>query len=363
MTADLFAPLAFARGPVMANRLCLGPLTNLQSHNDGTLGEDEYHWLTLRAKGGFSMVHTCASHVEQRAQAFHGQLACFDDLHIPGLKRLADGLRAEGALSLLQLQHAGLRAPKEIIGEAPVGPSDDAETGARALSTEEVEQVIEAFIAAAVRAEKAGFDGVALHGGHGYLITAFNSSVTNRRTDRFGGSLENRARFLREIIDGIRARTGPRFLLGLRLSAERFGLKLAEQRELAQQILDEAKIDFLDMSLWDCRKEPVEPEFQGRSLLSYFAELRRGNVRLTAAGKLATPGHFRQVLDEGCDFAIAGKAGILNWNYPKLVQANADFAPVRLPVTPAYLAAEGLGPAFIEYMHTFKGFMVERETA
>ena len=137
----------------------------------------------------------------------------------------------------MQLHHAGIRSPAALIGEAPVGPREDAETGARALSDGEVEQLIEDFIAAAVRAEKAGFDGVELHGAHGYILCAFLSPETNRRDDRYGGSLENRARIVFEIIKGVRARTRPDFQLGLRLSPERFGLKFAEQRELAGEML------------------------------------------------------------------------------------------------------------------------------
>ena len=193
---DLFAPLPLAHGPAMKNRFMLAPLTNLQSHPDGRLSDDEFHWLTYRATGGFGLVMTCAAHVQRIGQGFPGQLGVFSDDHLPGLSRLAATIRAEGALSAVQLHHAGIRSPADLIGETPVGPSADAETGARALTEGEVEALIEDFIAAAVRAERAGFDGVELHGAHGYILCAFISPETNRRTDRFGGSLENRARIV-----------------------------------------------------------------------------------------------------------------------------------------------------------------------
>ncbi|HXQ46069.1 MAG TPA: NADH:flavin oxidoreductase, partial [Caulobacteraceae bacterium] len=159
---DLFAPMALTRGPAWKNRFMLAPLTNLQSHPDGTLSDDEFNWLTYRAEGGFGLVMTCAAHVQRVGQGFPGQLGIFGDQHLPGLTRLAARIKSFGAVSSAQLHHAGLRSPKELTGEAPVGPSEDADTGTRALSTGEVEQLTEDFIAAAVRAEKAGFDGVEL---------------------------------------------------------------------------------------------------------------------------------------------------------------------------------------------------------
>ena len=218
---DLFDPISFTRGPAWKNRFMLAPLTNTQSHPDGRLSDEEFHWLTKRATGGFGLVMTCAAHVQRIGQGFPGQLGVFGDEHLPGLTRLAAEIKAQGSVSSVQLHHAGIRSPEALIGEKPVGPSEDAETGARALSTAEVEQLAENFIEAAVRAERAGFDGVELHGAHGYILCAFLSGETNRRNDRWGGSLENRARIVRTIIDGVRSRTRPDFQLGLRLSPER----------------------------------------------------------------------------------------------------------------------------------------------
>ncbi len=178
-----------------------------------------------------------------------------------------------------------------------VGPSDDKDTGGRALTTAEVEKLRDDFIAAAKRAETAGFDGVEVHGAHGYILAQFLSPELNRRDDAYGGSLENRARLIFEIVTGIRAACRPDFQLGIRLSPERFGLKLAEIRDVAAELLADAKIDFLDMSLWDVKKEPVEEEFHGRSLMSVFTELPRGQVCLGAAGKIASAADAAWVIE------------------------------------------------------------------
>ena len=361
--ADLFEPLAFTRGRPMKNRFMLAPLTNSQSHVDGTMSDDEFNWLTYRATGGFGLVMTCAAHVQRVGNAFPGQMGAFGDEHLPGLTKLAAEIKARGSLSSVQLHHGGIRALETLIGEKPVGPSDDAETGARALSTEEVEQLIEDFIAAAVRCEKAGFDGVEIHGAHGYIICAFISAETNKRTDRYGGSFENRSRIVFEIIKGIRARTGKNFQLGLRLSPERFGVKMAEQLLLAEQVMTSGDLDYLDMSLWDAFKAPGEPDYTHKPLIDWFAELPRGNTKLGVAGKIMSAEACRKVLEHGADFSLIGRGAILHHDFPLRVKADADFKTIALPVTRDYLRNERLGPAFVEYMNTWKGFVAQGEAA
>jgi len=357
---SLFSPLTLARGPAWKNRFMLAPLTNTQSHADGVLSETEYNWLVMRAKGGFGLTMTCAAHVQAVGQGFPGQLGAWDDRHVEGLTRLAAAIRSHGSVSSLQIHHAGNRSPKELVG-TPVCPSDDPKTGSRGLSLSEVEALREAYVEAALRAEKAGFDGAEIHGAHGYILAQFLSAEINHREDRYGGSLQNRARIIREIIDGVRARTGPDFQLGLRLSPERFGLKLAEIRDLAAEILRDGKIDYLDMSLWDVVKEPVEEEFKGRTLMSVFTELPRGRVRLGAAGKVMSGQQAQGVLEAGCDFVVVGRGAILRHDFPDRVKADANYQSPQTPVTVQHLLEEGLSPAFVQYMRQWPNF-VEAET-
>ncbi|MET0337249.1 MAG: NADH:flavin oxidoreductase [Caulobacter sp.] len=354
--SDLFAPLDFAQGPAWKNRFMLAPLTNQQSHTDGRLSDDEYNWLTKRAVGGFGMVLTAASHVQAVGQGFPGQIGVFGDQHLDGLSRLAAGIKANGAVAAVQLHHAGNRSPREIVG-TPVCPSDDPETGARALSLSEVEQLRDDFIAAARRSEKAGFDGVEIHGAHGYILAQFLSSEINHRDDRYGGSLENRARLVFEIIDGIRATCRSDFQLGLRLSPERFGLKLADIREVAAKVLSEGKIDYLDMSLWNVLKEPNEEEHKGKTLMSVFTDLPRGKVRLGVAGKIMDAKTAAHVLEAGCDFAIIGRGAILRHDFPERVRNDASYVSPPLPVSAQHLRDEGLGGEFVNYMRGWAGFV------
>ena len=147
-----------------------------------------------------------------------------------------------------------MRSPEKLIKTQPVCPSDDSSTGSRGLSTEEVIKLREDFISAALRAKVSGYQGVEIHGAHGYILSQFLSSEINRREDEYGGSNENRSRILFEIVDGIRDVCGSDFILGVRLSPEGFGLKLAEIKEICESLISTKKIDFLDISLWDSFK-------------------------------------------------------------------------------------------------------------
>jgi 2,4-dienoyl-CoA reductase-like NADH-dependent reductase (Old Yellow Enzyme family) len=355
--AALFQPMSFNRGPSMPNRFMLAPLTNSQSFPDGRLSDEEIHWLVMRAEGGFGAVMTAAAHVQAAGQGFPGQMAIFSDDHLPGLTRLAAELRAKGALSIVQLHHAGMRSPPELIGQAPQCPSENAEFKARALSAAEVEQLTEDFITAAVRADKAGFDGVEFHGAHGYILCQFLSAETNKRTDKWGGSVDNRARLVRDVIAGARARCRPDFNIGLRLSPERFGIVMSESLELAEALMLDGQLDYLDMSLWDVNKQPNEEAYHGRSLISWFAGLKRGKTRLGVAGKIRTGAEAAKALADGADFVLIGRAAILHHDFPAQVEADPGFVPTPLPASRAHLAKEGLSPIFIDYMSNWKGFV------
>jgi 2,4-dienoyl-CoA reductase-like NADH-dependent reductase (Old Yellow Enzyme family) len=349
-------PLTFRRGPAWRNRYALAPLTNTQSHADGTLSDDEHRWLTMRAQGGFGLVMTCASHVQAQGQGFPGQLGIFSDDHVAGLSRLAADLRAHGAVSSVQLHHAGYRSPAELVS-VPVGPSDDEATGSRGLTAEEVAALAEDFVLAAVRAERAGFDGVEVHGAHGYVLAQFLSAEDNRRDDEYGGELAGRSKLLLDVVRGIRDRSRPDFQLGLRLSPERFGMRLGEVRELCEELLASQLLDYLDLSLWDAGKLPVEEAFAERSLMRWFTDLERHGTRLGVAGKVMTAVRADELVQEGADFVMLGRAAILHHDFPLRAAQNAAFAARPLPVTAEELAAEGLGPAFVDYMSGWRGFV------
>ena len=357
---QLLSSMSLARGPDFRNRLALAPLTNLQSNDDGTLTEAEFNFLVTRANAGFGMVMTCGATVNPLGKGYPRQLGVHSDRHLPGLERLAKALRQAGAVSSVQIMHSGSRAKPELIGTQPVGVADDG-AGVRALSTDEVDQVVEDFILAGLRAEKAGFDGVEVHAAHGYLLCEFLDRTRNHRLDRYGGSAEGRSRALMDILSGLRERARPDFQIGVRLSPERYGIDFTEIRELAQRIMLSELCDYIDISCWDTFKEPDDPAFKGRPIMDWFAELARGKARLGVAGKLTAGRNVLECLRHDADFVFIGRGAILHHDFPRRLAADPDFMSATLPVSRAYLAEEGLGNHFIDYMATWAGFVADEQ--
>ena len=355
--SDLFKPLTLLHGPAMRNRFMLAPLTNQQSELDGTASVYDHFWMEQLSQGGYALIQTCATTVEAGGIAFARQLGIHSDEHLPGLTRMATTIRSGGGLSAVQLHHAGHRA-NPLLGGIPAPASSDTLPGIQAISTEVVERIRDSFIAAAKRAQLAGFDGIAVHGAFGWILSEFMSPFLNDRKDKYGGSLENRARLTLEVIEGIRRECGPDFQIGWRLSIERYGLRLEELREVTAYIFDRELIDYLDLALWDSAQVVREGPFRGKTMLSLFTELPRKGVRLGTAGKIMSAKRAGELLDEGCDFVLIARAGILQRDFPLQVKANPTYDSPRLPVPAEYLRERGLSERFIDHMRGWQTFVL-----
>lgn len=355
---DPFSPLTFRRGRGMPNRFMLAPLTNKLSAPDGTVQDGDVALLERRARGGFGGIVTGESGVEERGRGFATEIGTHDDAHIPGLTRLASVIKSAGALATVQLNHAGMRG---FLAHDRVSASDDAATGARALRDDEIPGHIESWARAAARCEAAGFDGVQLHAAHGYLVAQFLSPTLNRRVDDWGGSPEKRARLLFEIIEAVRAATGPDFQLSVRLSPERYGQDIFEITAVVERLIDERRVDAIDMSLWDAGKHPDDERVERVAIMRHFLRIPRGDVRMGVAGRIRTGAAVRAACEEGADYLAIGKAGILYPDFPQMVRAEPDIVPGWLPVTGDYLRRQAVGEAFIEYLTTWRGFIADEE--
>jgi 2,4-dienoyl-CoA reductase-like NADH-dependent reductase (Old Yellow Enzyme family) len=354
--SELFKPLSLLHGPAMRNRFMLAPLTNQQSEHEGFASEFDQEWIAQVARGGYGLVQTCATTVELGGIAFGRQLGIHSDDQLEGLTRMATSIRQGGGLSAVQLHHAGHRANPQL-GGVPAPASRRTLPGIRALATAEVERIRDSFIAAAKRAELAGFDGVAVHGAFGWILSEFMSPFLNDRTDRYGGTVENRARLTIEVIEGIRRVCRPDFQIGWRLSIERYGLQLEELRDITADILDRELIDYLDLALWDSAQIVQEGAFKGQSMLSVFTHLPRKGVRVGVAGKIMGAQRAAELLQSGCDFVLIGRAGILQRDFPRQVEQNPFYESPPLPVTAQYLRNGGLSERFINHMRGWPAFV------
>lgn len=357
--SEVFSSYRFKCGIEAKNRFFLAPMTNQQSYEDGTLHEDEKRWLAMRGEGGFSVVSTCASHVLPQGKGFAGQLGCFSDDHLKGLTAVAESLNKQNCISMIQLHHGGIRCPEKLINQTPMGPSEITENDvyARSMTEEEIVEAQEAFITSAVRAEKAGFKSIQLHGAHNYLISQFLSPHYNRRNDSWGGSFEGRIKLLMDIVTGLDKTLKKETMVSVRLSPENTHIPLEETLELYKILSAHPRIDNLDVSLWDSFKYPQGQESGSKKLIEYFTELKSHNTALSVAGKIYTPQDVQQILDYGADFVSLGRVAIGNHDFPNQMRNNEQFQPKREPYTEEYLREEGLGDKFIAYMKRWDGFV------
>ena len=360
MTDPLLEPLVFRNGRVAPNRCWLAPMTNKSSHPDGHLSEDELRFLTARAEGSFGVVETCATHVSIEGQGWENEFGIFDDVLTPDWRRLAAAVQEHDVLLLAQLFHGGARALRGEDRPLPwsASASDEEDAPVRRGSEADILAVIEAFAEAARRAESAGADGVELHGAHGYLLCQFLSTTLNRRDDRWGGALEGRARLLRETMRATRAAVSDRFIVGVRLSPESFGgltgLDLDESIQVARGMCEDGA-DFIHLSLWDASRDSTKRP--GVHTARAFRDALPEEVPIITAGKVWTREDALAQLEHGASAVAVGRAAIADARWPERVAAGRE--PRRPPLTPRELAAQGLGPAFIDYMRKWDGFVTD----
>lgn len=206
------------------------------------------------SRGGIGLIISGGLYPAQNGRGGHGQLCADKDEAIPSLRKLVSAVHANGGRVAGQLLHCGFRCREDETGTPPVGPSAmlDPETGrgVRELSSDEIHEMVETYVRAARRIAEAGFDGVQLHGAHGWFLSAFLSPVMNRREDEWGGTPEKRARFLRLICQGIRKSIGPDYALLVKLGLMDYhpqGKSLAEGIDVAK-MLEEDGVDAIEVS-------------------------------------------------------------------------------------------------------------------
>jgi len=237
------------------NRLVMPPMATNYALKDGTVTDRQIDYYEERSKGGAGLVIVEISCVDAPVgKGTMRQICIDDDRFIPGLSRLAEAIKRHGAKAAIQLHHAGRQTSSKLTGNQPVAPSPIPVTGGeqpRELAVSEIAVLVTRFAEAAERAKKAGFDGVEIHGAHGYIISGFLSSLSNHRQDAYGGSVESRARFLLEVIKAIRDKVGREYPVWCRLSAVEIGAEggiTLEETQVVAQLAEKAGVDAIHVS-------------------------------------------------------------------------------------------------------------------
>jgi 2,4-dienoyl-CoA reductase-like NADH-dependent reductase (Old Yellow Enzyme family) len=345
--APLFEPLTFNAGDItLKNRLVLAPMTTCSSNADGTITPDEIEFLRRRSRGvGMAMTAPCF--VIGHGHAFHGQWSCAGDEMIPSLRQAAEAIKGSGAVAVLQLHHGGRRSPASLLGHPPLSASAIAaeRPGAdlpREMTEGEIEQTIKAFGQAAKRAIRAGFDGVEIHGASGYLLQQFFSSHSNRRSDQWGGSVENRAAFpiavLEEVQEIVRRNAYFPFSIGYRLSPEEIeepGITMKDTLQLVEGLVA-CRIDWLHVVTPDYFGGSLSNPMDRRPRARMIAEKVGGRTKVIGTGAITSPDDALRLLDDGVSLVALGRGLVMDPDWvQKVLAGESDMIRECLPASGA----------------------------
>ncbi|MGX9135951.1 NADH-dependent flavin oxidoreductase [Rummeliibacillus sp. JY-2-4R] len=342
--SKLFEPFTFRSGVSISNRLVMAPMTTYSGNEDGTVSDDEIKYYGRRVNG-VGLVITGCTHVTANGVGFTNGFAAYDDKFIPSLRKLADIAKSGGAPAILQIFHAGSKAVPELIPNSDVVSADvipflPGMIEPRALLHEEILDIIKAFGETARRAIVAGFDGVELHGAHGFLIQSFWSPATNQRTDQWGGTLENRLRFplavIQEVKSVIKKYAIKPFILGYRFSPEESsrngGLTMNDTYELIDHLVNQ-DLDYIHASLDDVSSKPKTSKNE-KTRLELIIERANGKVPILAAGSMRTPDEALKASKLGLPLIAIGRALIMNPEWVEMVtNGQADKIDTELKVS------------------------------
>jgi 2,4-dienoyl-CoA reductase-like NADH-dependent reductase (Old Yellow Enzyme family) len=318
---------------VLKNRAVLPGLTSNFSGIEGEVTDQLIYFLRRRAEGGAGLIFVESVFVDWSGKGTPRELGIHDDRLIPGLKKLTDAIHRAGAKIMPQLVHCGRQMtsafsnmpllapsaiPDPVIGEMP-----------KEMTIEEIRFMVEQFAKAVQRAKVAGFDGVEIQAGHGYLISQFISPYANKRLDEYGGCLQHRMRFLREIIERSRLKVGDDFPIVCRINAEEYvedGIHLNEAVKIAK-MLEDWGVDAIDVSvsvkesyhyLSVTTGEPIANQAQ-------FAEEIKVNISIPVitAGRILTPEIAEEILRDGqADLVAIGRGMIADPDFVRKAENN-----------------------------------------
>lgn len=302
------------------NRIVMPPMCMYSSDDDGHAKPWHLIHYATRAIGGAGLIIQEATAVEKRGRISARDLGLWDDSHVEGLARIVAEVKKHGAKMGVQLAHAGRKcgAPGEdLIAPSPIA-FDETYGVPREMTREDIMQVIEAFKAGARRALMAGYDIVEIHAAHGYLINEFLSPLTNKRTDEYGGSLQNRARFLKEVVKAVREVWPEEKPLMVRVSAEEYEEGGNHPEDIAEMInlVKGEGVDIIDVSSGAVVPAKIEayPGYQVK-----FAETIKEMTGLpvVAGGLITVPEMAEEILKNGrADMVFLGRELLRNPYWP-----------------------------------------------
>jgi 2,4-dienoyl-CoA reductase-like NADH-dependent reductase (Old Yellow Enzyme family) len=339
MTSSKYLPLfdsfSLPNGAQLKNRIVMAPMTNFSSNPDGTVTDAEVKYYARRSSG-VGMVITACTYVTANGKGFHGEFGGDRDELIPSLRQLATAIKEEGAKAILQIFHGGREVPSELVPDGDVVSAStvpaegEGKPVPRELTAMEVESIIRDFGETTRRAIEAGYDGVEIHGANGYLIQQFFSPHSNRREDRWGGSLEKRLAFPLAVVDEVKKVVAEYakepFVVGYRFSPEEPetpGITMADTLTLIDALADK-NLDYLHVSLQDFWSTPRRGVEDTRSRIEIIQDRVGGRVPVIGVGSIYTADDALKATQSGIPLIALGRELIIDPNWVQKVQEGKE---------------------------------------
>ncbi|HGU5536590.1 TPA: NADH-dependent flavin oxidoreductase, partial [Escherichia coli] len=334
---SLFSPFMLTEKIKLRNRIVMAPMTTWSANPDGTISEQELEFYKRRSQN-VGLVITGCTYVTPSGIGFTHEFAAYDDRFINSLEKLAAAAKSGGAPAILQIFHAGNKAIPELVPNNDVisASASSVKSGdfmkrvvqSREMTENEIQETIRAFGDVTKRAIKAGFDGIELHGAHGFLLQNFFSPLFNQRNDRWGGDLEGRMRFplavLQEVKNVVYEYATKPFAIGYRISPEESatgGLRIEDTYKLLDRLISSG-ISYIHTSLVSINDSyPVESPNGPRTIeliLNHIA----GRVPVIAAGKIRTPSQAQEAISTGLPLVAIGKGLVINPEWVTLAESG-----------------------------------------
>lgn len=324
---NLFSPFSI-RTLKAKNRIVMPPMATHYASPEGFVTDRQIAYYAERARGGVGYITVEHTGILQQGKASPKMLLISSDEHASRIERMIEAVHRVGGKIVVQINHAGRQTSSAVTGSPIVGPSPIScptrNEIPRELSVGEIEEIIEAFSMAAQRVKNAGADGVELHMAHGYLICSFLSPFSNRRSDRYGGDIDGRTRFARDVLNAVRNQVGPDFPIICRLSGDEYvdgGLKIEETKQIAQ-ILEKEGADALHISACNVVSGYLNqpPYYVEEGVFVHLAEAIKSvvNIPVITVGRIRNPVMADQIVRDGkADFVSMGRALIADPHLPK----------------------------------------------
>lgn len=332
MFDNLFSPLTI-RGKTMKNRCVVPAMLTYFCDTEGNATEKYIAYHEEKAKGGFGMIITEDYAVDAKGISFATVPGLWKDSQIDSHKKLAERVHKYGALILVQLFHSGMQGDEAVLHQPPKAPSPIMSPFGDAMpepfTTEEIKDLVVKFGDAAYRAKQCGFDGIEIHGAHGYLVDQFLSPFMNKRLDEYGGGIWNRTRFAREIIQDIRKKCGEDFIIAMRISADEFvegGLTIEDTKVIAK-ILQEVGADMFDVSLANYSSLDVcmASNHRGHGWFSDWAKEIKSvvHVPVMAVNRINDPFIADSIISSGkADMVAIGRGSLCDPHFPEKAESG-----------------------------------------